>query len=86
MLPDVFQSTHGLTSIIYPDFIPQMQHYIGTHSTSSRRGTFILIHTPTQVQLLQKVRERHHYTAASVEAWDSILDKYRKQQEQQYCR
>jgi hypothetical protein len=55
-----------------------MEHYIGTHATSSRRGAFILIHTPTQTQLLQKVPERHHYTAASVEAWDSILGKYRK--------
>jgi hypothetical protein len=43
-----------------------MQHYTGTHATSSRRGEFILIHTPTQAQLLQKVPERHHYTAASV--------------------
>jgi hypothetical protein len=74
-----FEDTHGLTSIIHPDFIPQMQHYIGTHATSSRRGAFILIHTPTQAQLLQKVPERHHYTAVSVEAWDSMLDKYRNQ-------
>jgi hypothetical protein len=74
-----FESTHGLTSIIYPDFIPPRQHYIGTSSTSSRRGAFILIHTPTQAQLLLKVPEKHHYIAASVEAWDSMLDKYRKQ-------
>jgi hypothetical protein len=68
-----FEDTHGSTSIIHPDFMALMQHYIETHATRSRGGAFISIHTPTQARLLQKVPERHHYTVASVKAWGSIL-------------
>jgi hypothetical protein len=81
-----FEDTLGLTSIIHPGFMQLIQHYIGTHATSSRGGIFMFIHTPTQARLLQKVPERRHYTVASVGAWDSILGKCRKQCEQQCCR